>query len=157
MLSQALADFTRVSLAPATMAASSSSVMSMARLKAWVSEVLNVGALPSCSKAASHERRQIPVNEHEAFLRSLGIGKAPHAWRPQLVRPTPLILGYRERAIGTGVSVVPPIGTGWLDVCPVMYPRLCIGLAKPAARNKRDHGGSDQCEGVVHYWLPSQS
>ena len=35
-----------VSLALATMAASSSSVMSMARLKTWVSEVLNVGALP---------------------------------------------------------------------------------------------------------------
>ena len=37
---------TMVNLALATMAASSSSVMSMARLKAWVSEVLNVGALP---------------------------------------------------------------------------------------------------------------
>ena len=37
---------TMVSLALATMAASSSSVMSIARLKAWVSEVLNVGALP---------------------------------------------------------------------------------------------------------------
>jgi hypothetical protein len=46
--------------------------------------------------------------------------------------------------------------TGSLGVCPVMYPRLCIDLAKSAARNKRDHGGSDQCEGVVHYWLPSQ-
>ena len=35
-----------VSLALATIAANSSSVMSMARLKTWVSEVLNVGALP---------------------------------------------------------------------------------------------------------------
>jgi hypothetical protein len=27
-----------------------------------------------------------------------------------LIRPTSLILAYRERAAGTGVSVVPPIG-----------------------------------------------
>ena len=38
--------YTTVSFARPAMAASSSSVMSMARLKAWVSEVLNVGALP---------------------------------------------------------------------------------------------------------------
>ena len=36
-----VSDFTMVSLARPALAASSSSVMSMARLKAWVSEVLN--------------------------------------------------------------------------------------------------------------------
>jgi len=38
------------------------------------------------------------------------IRKAPHTWRPELIRPTSLILAYRERAARTGVSIVPPIG-----------------------------------------------
>ena len=100
------------------------------------------------------ERADLSLYEAKRLVR---IRKAPHAGRPELVGPSSLILGYGERAIRTWVSIVPPIGTGSLGVCPVMNPRLCIGLAKPAARNKRDHGGSDQCEGVVHYRLPSQS
>jgi hypothetical protein len=40
----------------------------------------------------------------------VGIRKAPHTRRPKLVRPTSLILAYCERAAGTRVSVVPPIG-----------------------------------------------
>jgi hypothetical protein len=38
------------------------------------------------------------------------IRKAPHAGRPELVGPTSLIFAYRERAAGTGVSIVARIG-----------------------------------------------
>jgi hypothetical protein len=91
------------------------------------------------------------IVEQEAVARGLvRIRKAPHAGWPELVRPTPLIGGYCVRAVGARVSVVPPIGARSLGVRPVMYPRLCIGLAKPAARNKRDQRGTEQCEGVAH-------
>ena len=39
-----------------------------------------------------------------------------------------MIFGYRVRAIGTRVSVVPPIGAGSLGVRSIVSPRCCIGL-----------------------------
>ena len=38
------------------------------------------------------------------------IRTTPHAGRPELARPKSLVFTYRERAIGTRVSIVPPIG-----------------------------------------------
>src|SRR6476659_38778 len=75
---------------------------------------------------------------------------APHAGRPELGRPKSLVFTYRERAIGTGISVVPPIGAGSLGVGPVLCPRRCIGLSEPAARNKRKHDDANQSGGVAH-------
>src|SRR6478736_8665045 len=78
------------------------------------------------------------------------IRTAPHAGRPELARPKSLEFTYRNRAIGTGISVVPPIGAGSLGVSPVLYPRRCIGLSEPAARNKRKHDDANQSGGVAH-------
>ena len=47
-----------------------------------------------------------------------------------MIGPTSLILGYRERAIGTGISIVPPIGATSLGVRLVFYPRCCSSLTK---------------------------
>src|SRR5262245_19943502 len=69
------------------------------------------------------------------------IRKAPHTWRPELVRPTPLICGDCVSAIGTRVSIVSIVGAGSLGICPVMYPRLCVGLTKPATGYKRNQRG----------------
>jgi hypothetical protein len=44
------------------------------------------------------------------------IRKAPHTWRPEVIRPASLILAYRERAAEAGVSVVPPIGLETITV-----------------------------------------
>src|SRR6478672_12564520 len=78
------------------------------------------------------------------------IRTAPHAGRPELARPKSLEFTYRNCAIGTGISVVPPIGAGSLGVSPVLYPRRCIGLSEPAARNKRKHDDANQSGGVAH-------
>src|SRR6478752_10443688 len=78
------------------------------------------------------------------------IRTAPHAGRPELARPKSLEFTYRNRAIGTGVSVVLPIGAGSLGISPVLYPRRCIGLSEPAARNKRKHDDANQSGGVAH-------
>jgi hypothetical protein len=82
------------------------------------------------------------------------IRTAPHAGRPELARPKSLEFTYRNRAIGTGISVVPPIGAGSLGVSPVLYPRRCIGLSEPAARNKRKHDDANQSGRVAHSSLP---
>ena len=64
-----------------------------------------------------------------------------------MARPKSLEFTYRNRAIGTGISVVPPIGAGSLGVGPVLCPRRCIGLSEPAARNKRKHDDANQSGG----------
>ena len=70
------------------------------------------------------------------------IGSAPHAGRPKLARPTSLKFTYGERAIGTGVSILPPIGAiSFALVTQVTRPRRRIGLTKPASSNKSKHGG----------------
>jgi hypothetical protein len=43
------------------------------------------------------------------------IKTVPHAGRPELARPKSLVFSYRERAIGTGISVALPIGAGSFD------------------------------------------
>src|SRR6478752_2104903 len=78
------------------------------------------------------------------------IRTALHAGRPESARPKSLEFTYRNRATGAGVSVVPPIGAGALGVSPVLYPRRCIGLSEPAARNKRKHDDANQSGGVTH-------
>src|SRR6478672_13690904 len=65
-----------------------------------------------------------------------------------MIGPTSLILGYRERAIGTGISIVPPIGASSFGVCVVFYPRRCSGLTAPS--NNRDQDGAGQREGMAH-------
>jgi hypothetical protein len=71
------------------------------------------------------------------------IRSAPHAGRPKLARPTSLKFTYGERAVGTGVSILPPIGAiSFGLVTQVTRPRRRIGLAKPAANNKNKHGGA---------------
>src|SRR4029079_946155 len=65
-----------------------------------------------------------------------------------MIGPTSLILGYRERAIGTGITIVPPIGASSLGVCVVFYPRRCSGLTAPS--NNRDQDGAGQREGMAH-------
>jgi hypothetical protein len=82
--------------------------------------------------------------------RLVRIRTAPHTGRPELARPKSLILAYRERAIGTWVSVVPPIGDSSLGVRLVFYPRRCISLTKRGASNKRSQDGAGQSKGVAH-------
>ena len=49
---------------------------------------------------------------------------------------------YGERAIGTGVSMLPPIrAISFALVTQVTRPRRRIGLTKPASSNKSKHGG----------------
>src|SRR6185437_8210744 len=43
---------------------------------------------------------------------ALVVRKTPHTGRPELVRPTSLVLGYREVAIRSRVVLVAPIGAG---------------------------------------------
>ena len=70
-----------------------------------------------------------------------------------MVGPTPLIFGFRVRAIGTRVSVVPPIGAGSLGVRSIVSPRCCIGLTTETNEPHRNSEG--QSEVVVHSGLLS--
>ena len=54
------------------------------------------------------------------------IRKAPHTWRPELIRPTSLILAYRERAAGTGVSVIPPKGLETIMVTVIIATPIAV-------------------------------
>jgi hypothetical protein len=118
---------TMVSLALATMAASSSSVMSIARLKAWVSEVLNVGTLPKArsSRAMAADTRA-PGVPFSAISASVWMASAACLCAQALHK------GFSESPVYCGGNLPPPTAFALIlaanEPCPILHRQQAIAV-----------------------------